>query len=260
MKNNPEKNTVNFPENSHNELFKIEEHSYWFAHRANCIKYFALKYLKNKEFFDIGGGNGYIAKILQDAGIHSTLVEPGQDACNNAKQRGVKNIICSTFFSANIQENSIPAVGLFDVLEHIEDEQEFLEKIYGKIEQNGFLLLTVPAYSFLWSQEDKLACHFRRYNLKDVEDKLKKAGFDIVFSSYIFALLVLPVYIFRVMPSILGLYKPDYKTQFAVNKSKLNNSISSLLNLELSIIKKGFKIPFGSSCLILAQKTKGQCL
>ena len=88
--------TVSYPEIGNESCFQIEDNSFWFNHRNNCIVESVLKYSPNNIFFDVGGGNGFVAKGLNDKGITTVLVEPGIQGCLNAKKRNLGNIVCST--------------------------------------------------------------------------------------------------------------------------------------------------------------------
>ena len=99
------------------------------------------------------------------------------------------------------------SVGLFDVVEHIEDDYFFLNNINKYLKEDGYVYITVPAFNFLWSNEDVDAGHFKRYTTSELNGLLKKSGFTIIQSTYIFSILPLPVFLFRSLPSKLGLNK-----------------------------------------------------
>lgn len=100
-------------------------------HRNNCIAELVKTYCSDNCFFDIGGGNGYVSKGLQENGVEPVLLEPGIEGCLNAKERGVQNIICSTLEDAVFEKGSIASIGLFDVVEHIQDAQSFIKSIHS---------------------------------------------------------------------------------------------------------------------------------
>lgn len=77
--------------------------------------------------FDIGGGNGFVALGIKNAGREVVLVEPGPEGVRNARVRGLTTIICSTLEDAGFLKHTIPAIGIFDVLEHVEDDTAFPE-------------------------------------------------------------------------------------------------------------------------------------
>ena len=178
---------LSYPQHGHDSCYLVEDNSFWFKHRNNCIVSVVKSYPPRigGAIFDIGGGNGYVSLGLTEAGFETVLVEPGNAGVMNAKTRGLKNIICATTGSAKFKRESLSAVGLFDVVEHIENDVLFLQEIHGLLEKNSFLYLTVPAYSLLWSNDDVTAGHYRRYKLSEINKVLELAGYSIEYSTYI---------------------------------------------------------------------------
>ncbi|HYG51095.1 MAG TPA: methyltransferase domain-containing protein [Flavobacteriales bacterium] len=252
---------VSYPQSGNEACFQIENNSFWFKHRNNCIVEAVKKYAPNSLFFDVGGGNGFVAMGLQDAGIQTVLVEPGIHGCLNAKKRGLSTVVCSTFENASFKNSSLPAVGLFDVVEHIEQDHDFLKRVHTYLAVKGFVFITVPAYNSLWSNEDRDAGHFRRYTLSKLEKLVETSGFSIVYSTYIFSVLPFPIFFSRALPSRLGLNKKSHALDKHIQEHKpKKGAIDSLLNRvwqkELAKISKEKKIRFGGSCMLVAQKTR----
>lgn len=77
-------------------------------------------------------------------------------------------------------------MGMFDVLEHFEDARGILKQVASVMTDDGALLLTVPCYQMLWSEDDEVAGHFRRYTWKSLKKDLDSAGFEIVDGTYFF--------------------------------------------------------------------------
>jgi len=255
------KSAISYPESGNGDCFQVEENSFWFQHRNLCILEAFKKYAKIPVFFDIGGGNGYVSKAFEEKNITTILVEPGIKGCLNAQKRGLENIVCSTLQEAHFEYESIPNIGLFDVVEHIEYDVQFLKTIYDYLLPNGLVFITVPAYQTLWSNEDIDAGHFRRYRLSEIEKKLKTIGFEIQYSTYIFSILPLPIFFFRKIPSLFGFNKKSsdlkkVKSEHSLKNSSLDKFSNYFWNMEINKIKKGNKIHFGSSCLIVARKEK----
>ena len=125
-------NIVSYPKDGNDNCFEIEENSFWFRHRNNCIIEMIRNYPPNGNgpIFDVGGGNGYVAKGLLEAGLEVVLVEPGPAGAINAKKRGIPHVICATTHTAQFKPGSIPAIGVFDVVEHIEDDIGFLKHLW----------------------------------------------------------------------------------------------------------------------------------
>ncbi|MBZ5581604.1 MAG: class I SAM-dependent methyltransferase [Acidobacteriia bacterium] len=150
--------------------------------------------------FDIGGGNGYVALAIQESGFDVVVVEPGPDGARNARRRGIRSVICATVENAGFLDRSMAAAGLFDVLEHIEDDLGFLKSLARRLLAGGRLYLTVPAFSALWSQEDNDAGHYRRYTLRQLRNVLERAGLEAEYLTYFFACLPAPILLSRGAP------------------------------------------------------------
>lgn len=251
---------VSYPELGNDTYFEIEDQSFWFTHRNRCIQFLVSRFSKGKLFFDVGGGNGYVSKGIQSSGVCDVvLLEPGLRGILNAQKRGVKNLICSSFMEAGIKQNSLPAVGLFDVIEHVQDDEAFLKKIYESLCPGGYLFITVPAYSFLWSSDDAAAGHFRRYGLGDLKNRLKRNHFEISYSSYMFMFLIFPIFFLKTLPSLMLKQKLSSTIVKQDHAPSVGRSIvDSILKLEFYFFSRFFCVPFGGSCIVVAQKMESK--
>jgi hypothetical protein len=249
---------ISYPEEANSVYYDVEDKSFWFEHRNNCITYLADAFKLPKQFFDIGGGNGFVSAGMQNAGYDSYLLEPGIYGCLNGKRRNIKNIICSTLEESGLAQGSVPSCGLFDVVEHIEKDVDFLRQVHLYMKDDGILLLTVPAFKLLWSEEDDYIGHYRRYSLKTISQTLSAAGFKVEYSTYLFSFLVIPILLFRSLSTWLKIKtkRGDPKTVSGDHEKKgmSGKILHSFMNWELNRIKKGKKIFTGSSCLVVARK------
>lgn len=248
-----------YPEDGNETYFQIEEKSFWFTHRNQCILASVKRYgRKSGVFVEIGSGNGYVSKALQDLGFEMLLIEPDLSGILNAKKRGLENLLCSSFETTSFAENSVSCAGLFDVLEHIREQEPFLNKVYSMLEINGLLYTTVPAFGFLWSAEDIHDGHVRRYTRKSLRELLCKAGFTIVYSTCFFELLPLPIFLFRRIPSMAGFPRKQTAETYAKENAIANQFLSKVAHLafdrEIKKISKGGVGRFGSSILVVAKK------
>jgi hypothetical protein len=253
---------ISYPSDAHEVLFTIEDKSFWFRHRNNCIVSAVKSYPpeENGTIFDIGGGNGMVSLALARAGFDIALVEPGCTGAANAKRRGLETVICATTATAEFKPHSLSAIGLFDVVEHIKDDFSFLRSLRGLMKEKGRLYITVPAYSFLWSRNDITGGHYRRYTRNSISKIIENAGFEVEFSSYIFRLMPIPIALFRVLPYRLGLSfsKNKGKTvsrDHAVKGGFITTLLARVLNLEIKNIQNKKEMFFGGSCLIVAKCT-----
>ena len=218
-----------------------------------------LRYNNLSVFLDIGGGNGFVSKRLQDDGFEVILIEPGKVGAQNSYSRGIQNVICSTLEETGLKKESIYSVGLFDVIEHIEKDRQFLRNVNGYLKDGGYLYITVPSYEFLWSKEDDKAGHFKRYTLSKLKKLLQESGFKSEYSTYIFSLLPIPIFLLRVLPEKIGINlknngKKKIQNDHMLKKGILTTLTQLLWNFELFMVRKKLKIPFGGSCFIVCKK------
>jgi len=247
---------ISYPDKGNKYCFEIEDDSFWFQHRSSIITHFIKQICPHSIFFDIGGGNGYVTKALQNQNIKTVLIEPGFVGATNAKFRGVDYVINSTFQDVKFKTNSADAIGLFDVLEHLDNDVEFLLQIKSVMSKGSYLFITVPAYHFLWSNDDVQAKHYRRYSLKKLEQLLASIGFTVFKKSYLFSFLTIPIFIFKTLPDLFVKVNKeiDFESKQNIHQPKkyLTKFLHQLCKAEFSYLNKGKSIPFGSSCFIVA--------
>ena len=252
----PAASGVSFPESGHAALVQIEEDSYWFNHRNNVIAAAVRNFPPNGPIFDIGGGNGYVSLGLARAGFDCVVVEPGPSGAANAAARGFP-VIAAPFQDLIIGDATLSAAGLFDVLEHIEDDAAALANLHRVLKPGGRLYLAVPAHQLLWSDEDVFAGHFRRYSLSDLRRRVEKAGFTVEYGSYFFAALLAPIFLLRALPARLGLgRKPgrDGAARDHALPAGIRGIFEASFSRELKNFSAGEESTFGASCFLIARK------
>jgi SAM-dependent methyltransferase len=247
---------LSYPAGGNQACFAVEDGSFWFEHRNACILAAIEALAPRTPLIDIGGGNGFVAKALQDAGIDVALLEPGPDGVRNALGRGVRQVVRGAIETADFLPGGIPSAGMFDVLEHIEEDAGFLKLVYSLLQPGGRLYLTVPAGRGLWSGEDEHAGHYRRYSVGGLRALLEAAGFTVEFATPFFGFLVLPILLLRTLPSRLGL-APSGGVQpraHHVTAPAVKRPLDWLAGRELRRISAGREMRAGSSCLAVAKK------
>jgi hypothetical protein len=155
----------------------------------------------------------------------------------------------------------MPAIGVFDVVEHIEDDTAFLKHLYDLLEPSGMLYLTVPALNILWSDFDDYAGHFKRYSLKTMAKLCSATKLDVQFLTGVFAWLIAPLFLLRALPyRIVGMSKKNIADveetmQDHALPTWLERFVKNQNEWERSRISGRIPIPFGASLLLAAQKS-----
>ena len=220
------------------------EESWWYRGRSLMI---AAALMRSKvsqlhEALDYGAGYGGMYAELARIGRNVFAFEPDDAARAAAETRQYKSVYANeeTAFS-----HKYDLVGLFDVVEHIEDDRAFLRRLWKVLEDRGFLIITVPAFQFLWSDHDVNLHHYRRYTKKSLRTLLDLAGYKISFISYWNMSLFLPMAAMR----LLG--------RSGESGLSLPKSVDALflgaIRLEAAIMRAS-PLPFGTGLVAVAQK------
>lgn len=165
---------------------QLEGGHWWFTARREIVRCAIERWCRPREgatIVEVGCGTGGNLAMLARFG-HVVGLEPDVEAIARAKQRGLATIHHGGLPDVPLERARFDLVVLLDVLEHVRQEQPALEALVALLKRKGCLLLTVPAYGWLWSRHDEQHHHFRRYRLREVTTKLRGAGLRIEGATY----------------------------------------------------------------------------
>jgi len=250
---------VEYPEDGAELTAQVEEISFWFRHRNAVLCALLDRYSPNGALWDVGGGNGFQALCFQREGRPVVLVEPGAAGCRTARARGVRRVVQATLGSLRLPPSSVAAFSLLDVIEHLVEPGRLLAECARVLRPGGRLYVTVPAYPWLWSDEDVYARHQRRYTRASLERELRAQGFALEYVGYYFQFLVAPILVVRSLPYRLTAWRRS-RGELKMDQSEhapggtLRRILDARLSNELDAIKRGRQLKFGSSLLAVAVK------
>jgi SAM-dependent methyltransferase len=249
-------NGVSYPVHGHSRNFQIEDNSFWFQHRNECILAAIKLFPPSGGILEIGGGNGYVARRILDEGFECALLEPGPIGALNAKQeRNIPEVICSSVEAAQFELGKLSAVGMFDVIEHIKDDGAMVNELCDLLQPRGLFYCTIPMHQWLWSKHDVTAGHVRRYNRGSFEQLLSDR-FELLYFSHFFSLLVIPMFLLKTLPFRLlgGRNILSHKVEHVTEGGMSGSLLRGLLNKEVGKIINGQQIRIGTSALVVARK------
>ncbi len=249
---------LSYPDDAHALYRQVEESSFWFRHRNACVVSTVDRLPPDGCIADVGGGNGYVARGLIEAGHEVVLVEPGEQGAHNAWQRGVRPVVCARLEQAGFARDSLGGIGVFDVIEHIDDDVGFLEHLRSYMRPKGRLYVTVPAFQWLWSHEDDHAGHFRRYSPRSLRETLQTAGFEVEYLTAMFAWLPLPVFLLRSLPALLGRRASTAdrtRAEHRLPSGVAGRLLQQLLDAEHRTVARGGVLSVGGSLLAVARRS-----
>jgi len=235
-------------------LAAIEQGHFWFRVRNQLIQWALGKYFPDaKNFFEVGCGTGFVLEGIRETFPAMRLVgsEIFVDGLAFAKAR----LPGAEFYQMDARsipfEGEFDVVGVFDVLEHLVEDNRALAQIFAATRPGGGLMVTVPQQRYLWSVSDEHAMHQRRYSCSELRQKVETAGFEIKritsFNSLLFPLMVWS----RMQQKRDQEFQPWREFEIS---PRLNDVLGSILNLERLLIEKGLSFPVGGSLLLIGRR------
>ena len=242
---------ISFPENLHQPINLIKQ-SIWEKWRSHGLQEL-IKTEKIDLIWEIGAGSGAMALQLKEFGISTIGVEPLISGVKSLDLCGIYSY-CGTLEDLNLPSNSLRAVGLFDVIEHLKNPSLLLTEVYRVLQPGGVLITSVPACQFLFSQYDLSIGHFRRYSKKELQKQFDNVGFEKHRLKYQQIFLTIPVFILRTIRYKLGIDIGGSRlANKNINQKFFLNKFSKVIEIIMKIESK-FELPFGFSLISISNK------
>jgi SAM-dependent methyltransferase len=210
-----------------------------------------------KSFLEIGCGTGFVILGIskQFPAVRLIGSEYFEEGLTYARQR-VPIAEFAKMDARCIPYNSeLDAIGAFDLLEHIEEDEAVLKQIYKALKPGGVVFVTVPQHRWLWSTVDEYSCHIRRYSANELHQKVCSAGFEIIRSTSFVSTLLPAMCLSRLLQQKKLEGGIDAVVELRINPI-LNKLFEWLLYFELALIRVGFSLPSGGSRIVVARKPK----
>ena len=226
-------------------------HSHWYyVSKGRAMRKF-LGDIKVHEVLDVGAGSGIFSRQLIDEGIceSAICVDPNYHEIKTENYHG-KNIHFVKFIDNNKQN----LILMMDVLEHVPDDLALIKDYIGRMEQGGYVFITVPAFRFMWSGHDVFLEHYRRYTIGTIEEVVKKAGLTPIKSRYFFGSLFPAVAAIRLMKKVLFDHGAlQAKSELKLYPDWINSTLIAVHDIERLTLFGCNKL-FGLSVFCLCRK------
>lgn len=253
-------NSQNFP---YELVSEIDDKHFWFRVRNEILLQTIKSNLVNwtkASFLEIGSGSATVLEFLSNAGMTNLAgCDINPLAIELSRQRMPNTTFHATsyedFVSRGYKSDSI---GMFDFIEHLEDDLPPLKVAYTVLNQGGKLFISVPAHQELYSNVDRLMSHYRRYSKESLEASLKQAGFKTVKIQYVmqtmYPLIVLKRFLVKTpMPETQeGIFDTLVKEVDAPS-APINALLKVWLRAEYYLLRS-LNVPFGGSLIACATK------
>lgn len=251
---------ASFPDAAVDIFEAVDVDSFWFQHRNEVITdILRREFPGHHPFLEVGSGSGVVVDYInRHTSRPVASVEPILSGAVAASRRGVALSFCGDLASLDLPASSVPTVGVFDVIEHLEHPRDLLEECRRILTPEGLLIVTAPAYRWLWSDFDEWNGHFTRYTRSSLESLLKDVGFVTSTSTYVFAPLLPAAAIVRIVMERLrpkrssSEIESNVEGSLSIDNPAIDGAVRAILRAERSILGLA-SIPFGTSVLATAR-------
>ncbi len=235
------------------QMYELEGFYWWFVARRKLLRDLIARRSDAAplRILDVGSGTGYNHAVLSQFGS-VVNVDFSAEALRLSRERGLSNLVLSNVQEVGLRDGCMDLATALDVLEHTDDDLAAMRELRRILRPGATLVLTVPAYGFLWSEHDEALHHRRRYTASELCNKLRSSGFHVEFCSYYITLLFFPVLLMRVLQNLAkdGV-RP--KTSHVILPRWLNSFLIRLLDLERWLLRS-VRLPFGVTVACIASK------
>lgn len=231
-----------------------EKFYWWHVCRRRVLASQLRRFLGGRtdlNILDIGCGTGENILLLKEFGRVTGLDNEAR-ALELAAPRGYDKLVIGRAEEMSFLDRSFDLAVALDVFEHIEDDRGAIREAARVLRPGGFLLITVPAFQFLWSAHDEYLLHKRRYRKSDLIKKCGDVGFAVKRSSYFMMPTVPAVILRRAIEKFISQKKSPHSFDI-IPPPTINRLLISVVGIE-NIMLRFFNLPFGTSIFLIAQK------
>lgn len=236
---------------------EVEAGNFWFRSRNELIVWALTKHVPDcRSFFEIGCGTGFVLRAIHDAAPSIEL--SGSEIFSAGLEFAARRLPAAQFYQMDARaipfRDAFDAIGAFDVLEHIEDDETVMAEVAAALRPGGAFLITAPQHPALWSRQDEHAFHIRRYTAREIRRKLEAAGFEVVRMTS-FVSLLLPMLVASRLRLRRGGPDEAFDAIDALRQPRaVNMSLGAVMTAERALIRGGLSFPAGGSLLLVCRK------
>ncbi|MCW3017782.1 MAG: methyltransferase [Solirubrobacterales bacterium] len=232
------------------QTHQAEDRHWWYRGRRTVLDgvIAGLGLPSPARVLDAGCGSGRNMIELSRLGS-VTGVELSETSVALARRRDAGEVISGSVLEMPFPDDSFDLAVSLDVVEHLEDDLAALRELRRTVAPGGALLVTVPAYQWLWSGHDEINHHHRRYTRRSLQLVAEQAGWRQVRTTYFNSLLLPVAILLRVLDRVNRAKTTESSLDLWIPPAPVNWLLERPLAFEAALIGRGGRIPAGLSLL-----------
>jgi len=233
-------------------LEKVQKTHWWFVGRRRILSAmieWARPGRRDLRSLDIGCGTGVNLEHLRQYGPVIGL-DNTHEAVRLCRAKGLSEVLLGDIFHLPFPEAAFDLVVAMDVIEHVDDDVGALREILRILKPGGLAYITVPAFMFLWSVQDDVSEHKRRYRLRGLRGAVEASGLKVRRITYMNTFMF-PVILF--LRWAIRLLRIRMDSENRVDPGAANRPLAAIFSAEAKLLPR-IRLPFGVSVLCLAEK------
>ncbi len=231
------------------QTHQAEDRHWWYRGRRTVLERVLadLRLPARARILDAGCGSG---RNMVEFARHGTVtgIELSDTSVALARERGAGDVVEGSVLDMPFEADAFDLAASLDVIEHLQDDLHALRELRRVVAPGGSLLVTVPAYQWLWSGHDEINHHFRRYTRRSLQRIGEQAGWHQVRTTYFNSLLLPAAILLRVLDRF-SRKTTESSLDLWVPPAPVNWLLERPLVLEAAMIGSGGRIPAGLSLL-----------
>jgi SAM-dependent methyltransferase len=231
-----------------NQMIDTEEHHWWHVAKRELVGQTVSRYAKSP-CLDVGCGGGRMVEAVGRL-MPSFGVELSPRALAAAREHGVDGLVRAEAANLPFEDSTFGTVLALDVIEHHPQPELVLTEVSRVLKDDGIVVVTVPAFDWMWSHTDRALGHYRRYTRGGLLHELEGARLKVDRATYFHSWLLIVAWTFRRLRALVG--RGEGADDF-LPPPPINRLLLGVARLERRLLAR-FDLPFGLSVVAIGRR------
>ncbi len=237
------------------QMYSQESRHWWFTAKAAFMEKILTQWVPVQDPFvlDAGCGTGHNMLYLAKQGSYVGVDVSGK-ALSFCQTNGHTRLVQADLLGLPFKPESVDVILSLDVVEHVGNPWSLIRQYKRVLKKDGYCVIAVPAYGFLFGPHDEALSHYKRYSPGMIRSLIEEAGFEVLHENYLYCIPFFPAAIVRLFRKICCRDQKPSTDMYLMPLPFVNELMQKLMALEVWLLGK-VPMPFGTSIVVVAKKS-----